>query len=103
MPESSTNLPTTLLRTSKTKTTEYDLGKQGDFLFTSESAPQTRFIEIANAKDNGGAYQLCWTNMKSNILNVVVNGIYLSNLLFCNAFLLRISIFNLTICINEAS
>lgn len=44
---------------------------------TIPNLPSPQFLKIAKAKENGGTYQLCWNNLKSNKITVFTDGMCL--------------------------
>lgn len=74
-------------RTKNNDACELQFGAEGYAINTSSSQPKIQTIEIKSAKENEGAYQLSVNHMKSNIINVFVNGklMYIC-ILFCLNF-----------------
>lgn len=61
-------------RTKTNNVSELQFGTEGYTIYTSSSQPKIQTIEITNAKENEGAYQLSVNHIKSNIINVFANG-----------------------------
>lgn len=55
-------------------TSKLEFGAEGQNIYTSSNKPTIQKIELNNAKENKGAYQLILGTTKSNIINVFVDG-----------------------------
>lgn len=58
-------------------TSKLIFGAAGQNIYTSSNKPTIQKIEIENAKEYKGAYQLILGTTKSNIINVFVDGMIL--------------------------
>ena len=63
------------IKTMDNESTEIDFSEDGYSMRNRGGNPQTQSVEIPSSKDNVVSFQLCYDNMKSNIIIVFPYGI----------------------------